>query len=126
MSGWGEAPLVGDIDDASSVLHELRHLGTRLIIDDFGVGYASLRYLHKLPFDVLKIDREFVKPLSDPEADLTIVATIISMAHNLGMSVIAEGVENRRQAGTLAELGCDSAQGYLFGHPSPDPFRLQR
>ncbi len=114
-----ENVLISDIGRAASVLEGLRDLGVRLIIDDFGVGYASLRYLHKLPLDVLKIDSEFIRPLAEDGADFAIVTTIISMAHNLGLSVVAEGVETERQAEVLQALGCDFGQGYLFGRPGP-------
>jgi diguanylate cyclase (GGDEF)-like protein/PAS domain S-box-containing protein len=114
-----ENVLIRDIDRAAFVLGELRRLGVRLVIDDFGVGYASLRYLHRLPLDILKIDREFISSLVEDAADATIVSTIISMAHNMGLSVVAEGVETQRQADVLQELGCDYGQGYLFGRPRP-------
>ena len=114
-----ENVLIRDLDRAAFVLGELRQLGVRLVIDDFGVGYASLRYLHRLPLDILKIDREFISSLVEDAADATIVSTIISMAHNMGLSVVAEGVETQRQADVLQELGCDYGQGYLFGRPRP-------
>ena len=101
---------------SSSVFRQLRKLGIKLCLDDFGTGYSSLSQLQKLHFDVLKIDRAFVLRIEHPEGD-TLIAAMIAMAHALGMRVVAEGVENRRQMQLLRTLGCDEGQGYFFSRP---------
>ena len=108
------------IQDSPTVLNRLlllRGLGVRLSIDDFGAGYASLAYLRMLPVDVLKIDRSFITALNSSKADQKIVAWTIQLAHDLGMRVVAEGVETAEVADLLRETGCDIAQGYFFGRP---------
>ena len=100
---------------AISTLHQLKETGVQLCIDDFGTGYASLSCLQNLPVDTLKIDRSFIRTLSDQTLD--VVKTIISLAHNLGMKVTAEGVETLEQFHHLKALGCEEAQGHLFSHP---------
>jgi diguanylate cyclase (GGDEF)-like protein len=102
----------------SAVFRRLRELGIKLCIDDFGTGYSSLSQLQKMRFDVLKIDRAFVLRIEHPEGD-TLIASMIAMAHALGMRVVAEGVENRRQMQMLRTLGCDEGQGYFFSRPVP-------
>jgi EAL domain-containing protein (putative c-di-GMP-specific phosphodiesterase class I) len=89
-----------------------------LCIDDFGTGYSSLSQLQKLRFDVLKIDRAFVLRIEHAEGN-TLIASMIAMAHALGMRVVAEGVENHRQMQLLKTLGCDEGQGYFFSRPMP-------
>lgn len=108
------------IDDArrvAAVLSELKGLGVRLSIDDFGTGYSSLSYLHALPFDVLKIDRSFVTAMDKGAESLQIVKTIIALAHNLGMSIVAEGTEDAGQVAQLQAMGCEYGQGYYFSKP---------
>ncbi|QWF81267.1 EAL domain-containing protein [Amycolatopsis sp. CA-230715] len=112
-----ESALMRDPSAASGVLQELRDLGARLAIDDFGTGYSSLAQLRKLPLDTLKIDQTFVAELGTSREAAAIVASIIAMAHAVGLTVIAEGVETSGQLQILAELGCDQAQGYYFGKP---------
>ncbi len=102
----------------SAVFRQLRELGIKLCIDDFGTGYSSLSQLQKLRFVVLKIDRAFVLRIEQPDGD-TLIASMIAMAHALGMRVVAEGVENRRQMQLLRNLGCDEGQGYFFSRPVP-------
>jgi EAL domain-containing protein (putative c-di-GMP-specific phosphodiesterase class I) len=88
-------------------------------VDDFGTGYCSLSYLARLPVDVLKIDRSFVVRMRDVGYPRNIVAMIVSLAHTLGLKVIAEGVEDDQQVKLLRELGCDQIQGFLISHPLP-------
>jgi EAL domain-containing protein (putative c-di-GMP-specific phosphodiesterase class I) len=109
-----ESLLMDDRAPAGELLR-LRSAGVRLSIDDFGTGYSSLSYLKRFPVDVLKIDRSFVRDLSDGGADVTLVETIIAMAHCLGLEVVAEGVETEAQFGILSAKRCNLCQGYLFG-----------
>jgi len=102
---------------AAITLAKLRGLGVRLSIDDFGTGYSSLSYLNRFPVDTLKIDRSFVTRMSQADENLQIVKTIVTLAGNLGMEVIAEGVETEDQLNQLRELKCEYAQGYLFSEP---------
>ena len=99
-------------------LGRLRDIGVRLVLDDFGTGYSSLAYLKHLPLDTIKIDRSFVAGIHET-ADRSIVEAVIALAHGLGIGVVAEGIETRRQAQRLLELGCDLGQGYLFSRPVP-------
>ena len=94
-------------------------MGVRVAIDDFGIGYASLSYLKRFPASTVKIDREFVAGLPDNRGDAAIVNAVALLAHSLGMTVVAEGVETARQADFLRQAGCDQAQGYLLGRPVP-------
>jgi EAL domain-containing protein (putative c-di-GMP-specific phosphodiesterase class I) len=98
-------------------MQSLRDSGTRIAIDDFGTGYSSLAYLTRFPVGSLKIDRSFVADVFSDNADAAIVRTIIQMAHQLGFTVIAEGVETDRQAAFLRQFGCEQAQGFLFARP---------
>jgi len=103
---------------AAAVLTDLRTLGVRLAIDDFGTEYSSLAYLKRFPVTSLKIDRSFVDSLDDEDSsDATLIAAVVAMAHALGIATIAEGVETPSQAQRLVELGCDAVQGYLFSRP---------
>jgi diguanylate cyclase (GGDEF)-like protein len=101
-------------------LVRLRELGTKLSIDDFGTGYSSLAYLRDLPVDILKIDRSFIEGLGTNPRDDALVGTLISLASQLDLETIAEGVEETRQLDTLTALGCERAQGYLLGRPQPE------
>jgi diguanylate cyclase (GGDEF)-like protein/PAS domain S-box-containing protein len=114
-----ESQLMNDPEQAVRVLRALTGAGLRIAIDDFGTGYSSLAYLTRFPLTSLKIDKSFVADVLTDEADATIVRTIIDMAHTLGFTVIAEGVESEQQAALLRALGCEQAQGYLFARPMP-------
>jgi EAL domain-containing protein (putative c-di-GMP-specific phosphodiesterase class I) len=114
-----ETALMEDVEATGSVLRRLRSLGVQLWVDDFGTGYSSLIYLRRFPLDGLKIDRSFVAGLDVQAEDEVIVASIINLAHSLGLSVLAEGVETQQQADGLRELGCDLAQGYLWSAAVP-------
>lgn len=112
-----EGMLMMDTHYTQGVLHELKEMGVRLSIDDFGTGYSSLAYLKQFPLDVLKIDRQFIRNLTTSDKDAAITTSIIQLAHNLGLQVVAEGVEDAAQMAILKKLGCDIGQGYYFSRP---------
>ncbi|MGZ5573532.1 MAG: sensor domain-containing protein [Methylobacter sp.] len=114
-----ESLVLDNIDDTIIKMQELKKIGVRSSMDDFGTGYSSLAYLTQLPIDQLKIDRSFVRNIGIKPTDAVIVQTIIGMANNLGMEVIAEGVETEEQRAFLELHGCPAIQGYLFGRPLP-------
>jgi len=114
-----ETTLMEDIDAAAQHLRGLRKSGALIAIDDFGTGYSSLNYLRNLPLDKIKIDKSFVQDVLDDEDDATIVRTIIQLGKNLGMQVIAEGVETRAQEAYVIAQGCHEGQGYLYSKPLP-------
>ena len=114
-----ESVLMDDIEQATDGLLALKQLGVRLAIDDFGTGYSSLSYLGRYPVDVLKIDRTFVSGLAADPAATVIVSAAINLAHALGLSVVAEGVETEDALITLRALRCDRAQGYYWSRPLP-------
>jgi EAL domain-containing protein (putative c-di-GMP-specific phosphodiesterase class I) len=99
------------------VLSELQDLGVRLSIDDFGTGYSSLKYLHRFSVDTLKIDQYFIDKMQHDQRNLEIVRTIVSLAHNLQMKVVAEGAETAEQVALLSAMNCDYAQGHVFAKP---------
>lgn len=111
-----ESIAMANAEQTVNVLRKLKQIGVSIVIDDFGTGYSSLIYLKRLPIDALKIDREFVRDLSSDPDDAAIVTTIISMAHSLGLNVVAEGVETLAQLHYLREHGCDEIQGFLLSH----------
>jgi EAL domain-containing protein (putative c-di-GMP-specific phosphodiesterase class I) len=115
-----ETVLVEERDPALATLEALKDLGVGLAIDDFGTGYSSLAYLRFLPVSMLKIDKSFVADLQDG-VDTKIVKWMVSLGSALGLSVCAEGVETREQRDALLELGCDTAQGYFYARPVPEP-----
>lgn len=112
-----ESMVMANAEQATEVLHQLKALGVLLAIDDFGTGYSSLVYLKRLPIDTLKVDKEFVGDLTTDPDDEAITATIITMAHSLGLNVVAEGVETVEQLQYLHEQRCDEIQGYLLSRP---------
>ena len=112
-----ESMLMDNMDDMLKILHQLKGLGVSLAIDDFGTGYSSLAYLKTMPIDVLKVDRAFVKDLPHGKNDGAIARTIIVLAQQLGLSVVAEGIEALEQAKFLTESGCDIGQGFLYSRP---------
>jgi predicted signal transduction protein with EAL and GGDEF domain len=114
-----ESILIGNIERAIEVLTQIRQLGIPVAIDDFGTGYSSLAYIVTLPIDEVKIDRAFVKRITADAAYKGIVDTCISLAHNLNLKVVAEGVEIEDQALLLKQLGCDQAQGFFYSPPVP-------
>ncbi|HEY9748709.1 MAG TPA: EAL domain-containing protein, partial [Allocoleopsis sp.] len=112
-----ESVLMQDPEAITALFVQLRSLGVRLSIDDFGTGYSSLAYLHHFPIDTLKIDRSFVTSVDTDAEKLAIIRTIVTLAWNLGMDVIAEGVETAKQLAQLKALKCEAGQGYLFAKP---------
>jgi diguanylate cyclase (GGDEF)-like protein/PAS domain S-box-containing protein len=114
-----EGVLLGAQSGVDAAIAGLERLGVNMALDDFGTGYSSLSYLRRYPFDTLKIDRSFVSDLMSDSADRELVNAAIKMAGALGLKVVAEGVETEQQAAVLSSLGCDWAQGYLFGKPMP-------
>jgi diguanylate cyclase (GGDEF)-like protein/PAS domain S-box-containing protein len=112
-----ESLMMADVEQAVTTLSDLKRLGVHVSVDDFGTGYSSLAYLKRFPIDVLKIDRSFVRDIANDASDAAIVAAIISLAHSLGLSVVAEGVEQQDQLIYLASCGCDTVQGYMVSPP---------
>ncbi len=114
-----ESVLMDDVERAGERLHQLHDLGVCLIVDDFGTGYSSLSYLSRFPVDLLKVDRSFVRGLGFDPTDTAIVRAVITLAHNLGLRAVGEGVERTEHLDALRSLGCDLAQGFLLGRPQP-------
>jgi diguanylate cyclase (GGDEF)-like protein len=114
-----EGAMVVDFDTSLATLQRLRERGLTIAVDDYGTGYSSLTYLHRLPVDCLKIDRSFIKDLATDPTAAAIVRSSIRLAHDLGLSVVAEGVEDDETLERLTALGCDQAQGYLLARPMP-------
>lgn len=114
-----ENELMQNLDEMQTKLSEIQELGIQISIDDFGTGYSSLAYLKRLPISKLKIDKTFIKDIVDGGDDAVITKTIIMMAHNLGLDVIAEGVESIEQRDFLVANGCENIQGYLYAKPMP-------
>jgi EAL domain-containing protein (putative c-di-GMP-specific phosphodiesterase class I) len=112
-----ETAVIGDEIHASGLLSRLRASGVKIWLDDFGTGFSGLSHLRRVPVDGVKIDRSFIADvLRDPD-DLALTTAIIAMAHSLGITVVAEGVEKEGQFDILRERGCDLAQGYWLGYP---------
>ena len=116
-----ESFVIDDSLGTRAMLEELRHLGVKIYLDDFGTGYSSLAYLHTLPLDAIKIDRSFVTGMETGRTQMQLVQTVRSLAQNIGVVAVAEGVETNAQLKTLRSLGCESAQGYLFSKPVAAP-----
>jgi EAL domain-containing protein (putative c-di-GMP-specific phosphodiesterase class I) len=109
--------LIEDSDRAMTVLSDLKTLGIRIALDDFGTGYSSLSYLESLPIDILKVDQGFIAKIGAAPTGREIVAAVTNLAHVLGMTVTAEGVETQRQRDVVATIGCESAQGFFYAKP---------
>lgn len=114
-----EGVLIDHSESIIATLEELRAMGIRLAVDDFGTGYSSLSYLHRFPFDCLKIDRSFIENADQDFEKLEILQSVVRLAWNLGLDVVAEGVETHRHYAQLKALRCESGQGYLFSRPLP-------
>lgn len=114
-----ETAVMIEVDKAIRVLNHLKALGISISLDDFGVGYSSLTYLQKLPIDILKIDREFIKNVVKEDEEVYIFNSIVNLAHNLGLKVVAEGVETKEQLSIIIKNGCDICQGYYYSKPVP-------
>jgi EAL domain-containing protein (putative c-di-GMP-specific phosphodiesterase class I) len=114
-----ESTLMHDAESAVRTLTALRALGVHLSVDDFGTGYSSMTYLKRFPVDSLKVDRSFVDGLGRDAEDSAICTAVVSLAHALGLRAVAEGVETVEQLAELRTLGCEMAQGFLFGRPAP-------
>ena len=111
--------LIQESRSALAVLEALKELGVTLALDDFGTGYSSLIYLQRFPVDIIKIDRTFVTALQPHTTSRAIVDSIVRMAHDLTITVVAEGVETAEQYRQVSELGCDFCQGFYFAQPAP-------
>jgi EAL domain-containing protein (putative c-di-GMP-specific phosphodiesterase class I)/DNA-binding NarL/FixJ family response regulator len=114
-----ETALIKDMNNAIVALARIRELGVKISIDDFGTGYSSLSYLNKLPVDILKIDRSFIAALSEDSSSIDLVRNLINLGKDLGLEIVAEGVEQAPQIELLGELGCEIFQGYYFSRPLP-------
>jgi EAL domain-containing protein (putative c-di-GMP-specific phosphodiesterase class I) len=112
-----ESAVIENVETATKMLNQLRALGVQLAVDDFGTGYSSLSNLHRFPINTLKIDRSFISRMVENNENAEIVRTISGLAQNLGMDVVAEGVETREQLEILRSLGCQYGQGYFFSKP---------
>jgi EAL domain-containing protein (putative c-di-GMP-specific phosphodiesterase class I) len=114
-----ESTLLQQTDSTLATMRQLQSLGTHIVIDDFGVGYSSLSYLKRLPIDGIKIDQSFVQDITTDPDDAAIVTAITTMAHSLGLKVVAEGVETQQQLEFLRAHDCDAMQGFYFSKPVP-------
>jgi predicted signal transduction protein with EAL and GGDEF domain len=114
-----ESVLLDDDPATVAVLHQLRGLGVRIVMDDFGTGYSSLSYFRRFPFDKIKIDRSFIRDVTDESDGLKIVRSIIQLANSLKIDVVAEGVETAEQLRIVSQEGCTEFQGYFFSKPQP-------
>ena len=120
-----ETIAMGDAEKSGQVLAQLKALGVRLSIDDFGTGYSSLGRLRRIPVDTLKIDRAFIMNMDSDSESREIVRIIITLAHNLGLKVVAEGTETEAHINLLKQLNCEMAQGYYFSRPADEQAMLK-
>lgn len=114
-----ESLLISDMDKSIAIMHQLKEIGFKLSIDDFGTGYSSLSYLKQFPIDKLKIDRAFIMEIESNNDDKVLAKTIVDLAHNLNLSIVAEGVENQQQLSIIEDLGAEEIQGFYFSKPKP-------
>jgi EAL domain-containing protein (putative c-di-GMP-specific phosphodiesterase class I) len=114
-----EGVLINDPERAISILSDLRALGVKISLDDFGTGYSSLSYLRQFPLDKIKIDRSFIVDVGQDERSAPIVRAVVALAHSLGLTVTAEGVETQGQLDLLQGQSCNQVQGFLLGRPAP-------
>lgn len=114
-----ESVAMTDPQKTIEILNSFREKGIKVFLDDFGTGYSSLNYLKQLPIDVVKIDRSFIQNMTDDQKEQKIAKSLIDLSHTLNLKVVAEGIENEKQAQVLKTLSCDFGQGYLFGKPMP-------
>jgi EAL domain-containing protein (putative c-di-GMP-specific phosphodiesterase class I) len=114
-----ESTIMVDTDNTMDILDKLSSLGISFAIDDFGTGFSSIGYLTRIPIDTIKIDKSFTQGIDTSEDSLSIVRSVIQLSSNLGIEVVAEGVENEDHLRLLRELECDLAQGYYFSRPVP-------
>ena len=112
-----ESMVMDNVESAIAMLENLKILGMKLSMDDFGTGFSSFSYLHRFPMDTLKVDRSFVSNMSQAAKNIEIVSTIVMLAHKLGMDVVAEGIETSEEKDLLKALNCEYGQGYLFCKP---------
>lgn len=120
-----ESMIMDDVESVNEILSQFRALGVSIAIDDFGTGYSSLSYLQELPVDIIKIDRSFIKDINSKNSQAFIANTIVTLAHNLGCKVLAEGIETSTQDNYMKNKGCDLAQGFLYSKPiSSEKFKL--
>jgi EAL domain-containing protein (putative c-di-GMP-specific phosphodiesterase class I) len=115
-----ETIVVADTEEVALTLRRLRKLGVRLAIDDFGTGYAGMSYLSRLPVSEVKIDQSFIRRINESSTDYEIIASVTSLAHRLGMEIVAEGVESEDVFEAVKRLGCDRVQGFLFSRALPE------
>jgi EAL domain-containing protein (putative c-di-GMP-specific phosphodiesterase class I) len=121
-----ESIFVNNPRQTARTIGAIHALGVTMALDDFGTGYSSLSYLKNLPMDALKIDRSFLAGIESSTAAVVLVQSLVSLAHSLGMRVVVEGVETRKQFELVSAAGCDELQGYLLGRPCPQPFAAIR
>jgi EAL domain-containing protein (putative c-di-GMP-specific phosphodiesterase class I) len=114
-----ESMLMQDVENTINTLAAIKEMGLSIAIDDFGTGYSSLNYLKRFPIDILKVDRSFVMDIDKDHGDRAVIASIITLAHNLKLKVVAEGVETREELEFLKAHDCDMIQGYYFSRPLP-------
>ena len=114
-----ERAIMQDVKKATTILQDIKAIGVQIAVDHFGTAYTSISYLKQFPVSVVKIDQMFMKGIPNNPDDSAIVGAIIALAHNLGLEVVAEGVETAEQVQYLGQLNCDMVQGYFLSHPLP-------